>query len=104
MNTRRRFTEEEDRLILSSIGEGPSNLARVFRAIATEIGRDPKSIANRWYRYLSKKDTNHKTNAAFMTYSSNKVNTNRKVARENTQQPIEVRRSKWRRILDIIFE
>ena len=45
-----------------------------------------------------------KTNTMFMTYGKKNINPNRKIAREDTQQPTEVRRSKWRRILDILFE
>lgn len=104
MSTRRRFTEEEDRVILSKIGENPSNVAQCLRELSAELDRSFSTLQTRWYRVLAKKDMNNKTNTMFMTYGRKSMNPNRKIARENTQQPIEVRRSKWRRILDILFE
>lgn len=97
------FTEEEDKLILSRITANPHNLQRVFRQIADETGKEAKAVSNRWY-YLSKKATGLKSNTIFMTCGySDMVNLNRKVVRNNTLQPVKSRRSKWRRILDIIF-
>ncbi len=104
MNTRRRFTEEEDRLILSKIEENPNNIAQCLRELSIELDRSFSTLQTRWYRNLAKKDMNDKTNTRFMTYGRKSVNPNRKIAREGTQQPIRVRKSKWRRILDIIFE
>lgn len=104
MSTRRRFTEEEDRVILSRIGENPSNIAQCLRELSIELDRSYSSLQIRWYKHLAKKDMNDKTNTRFMTYGRKSVNLNRKIVRENTQQPTEIRRSKWRRILDIIFE
>lgn len=104
MNTRRRFTEEEDRLILSRITTNPHNLQKIFRQIADETGKEAKAVSNRWY-YLSRKIAYSKSNTMFMTYGHSKlVNLNKKVVRNNTLQPVEIKKSKWRRILDIIFE
>lgn len=104
MNTRRRFTEEEDRLILSKIGENPNNIAQCLRELSIELDRSFYTLQTRWYKTLAKKNMNNKTNTRFMIYGRRSVNPNRKIAREGTQQPTEIRRSKWRRILDIIFE
>lgn len=104
MNTRRRFTEEEDRVILSKISENPSNIAQCLRELSVELDRSFSTLQTRWYKTLAKKDMSTKTNTMFMTYGKKNINPNRKIAREDTQQPTEVRRSKWRRILDILFE
>lgn len=42
MTTRRRFTKEEDRLILSTVAKNPHNLSECFREVATKINRSPK--------------------------------------------------------------
>lgn len=47
MTIKRRFTKEEDSLILSTVAENPHNLSKCFREIAIKINRGPKSIANR---------------------------------------------------------
>lgn len=104
MRTRRNFTEEEDRVILSKISENPSNLSQCFRELSTELGRSIPTIQTRWYKTLAKKDMNSKTNTVFTVLGKKNKNPNRKITRENTQQPTEIRRSKWRRILDILFE
>ena len=104
MEHRRRFTEEEDRVILSRIAADASNLSRTFVEISMELGRNPASFATRWYKYLARKDTNCKTNIGYVTYGQCKMNINRKISREDTQQPSPIKKSKWRRILDILFE
>ena len=47
MTTKRRFTKEEDSLILSTVAKNPHNLSECFREVAIKINRSPKSIANR---------------------------------------------------------
>lgn len=103
MTTKRRFTKEEDSLILSTVAENPHNLSKCFREIAIKINRDPKSIENRWYHYLSKKDSNDKTNTIFVTVGKKSVNYNRKTAMENTQQPEKQRSGIWKTIFKLFF-
>nr|DAX67888.1 MAG TPA: MYB PROTO-ONCOGENE PROTEIN, TRANSCRIPTION REGULATION, MYB, C-MYB.58A [Crassvirales sp.] len=103
MTTRRRFTKEEDRLILSTVAKNPHNLSECFREVATKINRSPKCIANRWYHYLSKKDSNDKTNTIFVTVGKKSVNYNRKTAMENTQQPEKQRSGIWKTIFKLFF-
>lgn len=102
--TRRKWTEEEDRVLLSKIQENPGNLKQAFSETAEELGRNPQGVTSRWYKKLAPKNLSNRVNTAFMTYSAAKINCNRKNSYAGTQQPVHVRRSKWRRILDIIFE
>ena len=113
MSTRRRFTEEEDKVILSKISENPGNVAQCLRELSAELNRSYSTLQTRWYKILSKKcrqtgfmgtTTIRGSKVSFMTYGKNTANPNRKIVREDTQQPIRVRKSKWRRILDILFE
>lgn len=104
MTTKRRFTEEEDRLIISKVNENPSNIAQCLRELSIELDRTFSALQHRWYTVLAKKDTSSKTNTCFITYGNRNVNPNRKISREGTQQPKTIKKSKWRRILDIIFE
>lgn len=103
MTIKRRFTKEEDSLILSTVAENPHNLSKCFREIAIKINRGPKSIANRWYHYLSRKDSNDKTNTVFITVGKKSVNYNRKTAMENTQQPEKQRSGIWKTISKLFF-
>lgn len=104
MTIRRRWTEEEDRVLLSKIQENPGNLKQAFSETAEELGRNPQGVTSRWYKKLAPKNLNDRTNTAFMTYSAARINCNRKITRPETQRPRSIRRSKWRRILDILFK
>lgn len=104
MTTRRKWTEEEDRVLLSKIQENPGNLKQVFMETAEELGRNFPGVQSRWYKKLAPRNLNNRTNTAFMTYSAERINCNRKNSYAGTQHPSHVRRSKWRRILDILFE
>lgn len=99
MGVIRRFTEEEDRVILSGISENPENISKTLRELADELGRSYYSLNVRWYKYLSKRDER-----AFITYGQRNVNINRKVQRVDTQKAVKTKRSKWRKILDILFK
>lgn len=100
----KKWTEEERNILLEEISNDPSNLRNAFRRTAERIERTPSSAEQYWYQVLAPKNRNNRSNTAFMSYSKGSLNSNRKISRENTQQPVTVRRSKWRRILDILFE
>lgn len=103
MITRKRFTKEEDRLILSTVEKNPHNLSECFKELAIKLNRNPKSISNRWYHYISKKDSNDKTNTVFITVGKKSVNYNRKTTIKNTQQPEKKKSSIWRTIFKLFF-
>ena len=103
MTTRKRFTKEEDSLILSTVAKNPHNLSECFREVAIKTNRNSKCISNRWYHYLSKKDSNDKTNTVFITVGKKSVNYNRKTAMKNTQQPEKQRSGIWKTIFKLFF-
>ena len=103
-----RYTKEEDLVILRKVSKNPSNLAQCFRELSLELGRSAESISAHYYTVLTKANTNNSSKALFSLFGSKNQNTNRKVtrlgSRATKQSPIEIRQSKWRRILNIIFE
>lgn len=50
MSTFRRWTEDEEKVVISKIEENPNNLQRAFREASLEIGRTPATIGYRWYQ------------------------------------------------------
>lgn len=72
------------------------------------IGRTYKAVSQHYYKYLTEPNHNNRTNACFMTVGTEQVNINRKITREGQfatkQNPTPKPLSKWRRILNIIFE
>ena len=103
-----RYTPEEDSIIINCVKESPDNISRGLRKASSMINRPCKAIRQRYYKVLVKANYNSKTNAYFMTVGNNQVNVNRKITREGKyatlQNPTSNPLSKWRRILNIIFE
>ena len=84
---RRTYTPEEDTIINNCVKESPDNISRALRQASQSIGRTYRAVSNHYYRYL---------------------NVNRKITREGQfatkQNPTPKPLSKWRRILNILFE
>lgn len=108
MESRNRYTKEENLIILSKVSANPSNLSQAFREYAQELNRSVGSVSTHYYQVLAKANCNTKDKALFSLFGSKNQNANRKVtrlgSRATKQSPIEIRQSKWRRILNIIFE
>ena len=100
----KKWTEEERNILLEEISNDPSNLRNAFRRTAERTERTPSGAEQYWYQVLAPKNRNDRSNTAFMACNRGSINNNRKIFRENAQQPVAVRKSKWRRILDILFE
>lgn len=73
MSNYHRYTEEEDRVIISEIAESPYNLEDAFRRASTQINRNPRAISMYWYRTLRRR-----SNCIFMTVSGKKCTVNGK--------------------------
>ena len=108
MESRNRYTKEENLIILSKVSANPSNLSQAFRECAQELNRSVGSVSTHYYQVLAKANCNTKDKALSSLFGSKNQNTNIKVtrlgSRATKQSPIEIRQSKWRRILNIIFE
>lgn len=89
----RKWTEEEDNLLLNQVKTSPQNLSRCFIAVARNVDRTPSAVANHWYTVVSKKpDT-----TCFFTASSKHLSRNRK-----NGAGVEINRSIWQRFMQII--
>lgn len=102
MITLRKWTEDEEKVVISKIEESPNNLQKAFREASLEIDRAPAAIEYRWYQG----GLRERSGKLFMTYKrKGTLNSNRKNVSSNTyDNTIRTRKSKWRRILDILFE
>jgi hypothetical protein len=92
MATRRRWTSEEEQVLIDQLRINPSNLARAFRNTSNITGRSPHSIEQRWYNKVRQSET------VFMTIGARNMSVNSKVS--NNPQP--VRLPIWRRILKLL--
>ena len=50
----KRYTKDEDKVILKHVKENSSNLTVAFEKAALELGRTTHGVAQRWYNKLSK--------------------------------------------------
>ena len=92
MNQRRRWTNEEEQVLIDQVRQNPGNLARAFRATSDVIGRSSHSIEQRWYGKVRHSET------VFMTIGTNTMSVNSK----NGNNPQPVRLPIWRRILNLL--
>lgn len=101
MSTLRKWTEDEEKVVISKIEENPNNLQRAFREASLEIDKTPAATGWRWY----KGGLRERSGKLFMTYGrKGTLNSNRKnVSSKTSDNTIRTRKSKWRRILDILF-
>jgi hypothetical protein len=92
MATKRKWTSEEEQVLIDQVRINPSNLSRAFRATSDVIGRSPHSCEQRWYGKVRYSET------VFMTIGAKNMNVNSKNS-DNTQP---VRLPIWRRILKLL--
>ena len=92
MNQRRRWTNEEEQVLIDQVRINPSNLSRAFRNASNITGRSPHSCEQRWYTKVRHSET------VFMTIGARNMSVNSKV--NNNPQPVSV--PIWRRILKLL--
>lgn len=98
---RNKFTPEEDKMIVEAIKKNPQNIHKCFVALAPKLNRTVDSIRVHYYSRIAKDNSNK----LFLTVSSRKKYTNYKVQRKGMKaKPTQTTKSKWHRILDILFE
>lgn len=97
----RKFTPEEDRIIIDAVKKSPQNISKAFVLVSTKLNRTVDSIRVRYYGRIAK----DKDNKLFLTVSERRKLTNYKVQRDDMEAKAErSTKPKWRRILDILFE
>ena len=89
---KRRWTNEEEQLLIDQVRQNPNNLAKAFRDTSDIIGRSTHSIEQRWYGKVRHSET------VFMTIGAKNMSVNSKVS--NNPQP--VRLPIWKRILKLL--
>ena len=76
MTNKKRWSQEEDRVLLNQVKRSPTNLKHAFVRTSEilEGERTPHSCAQRWYSHVSKDPRN----TCFITVSSKHKSPNRK--------------------------
>ena len=100
MSQKRRWTDDEEKVIISEIEKTPHNLESAFRRASSKINRTPKAISIRWHE----RGLRERSNAVFVVYGRKTMNKNRKVVSTNTtDNTIKHTVGIWNRIKRLIF-
>lgn len=89
----RKWTVEEEELLLRQVKAFPQNLSRCFLIVAESTGRSKSAVSGHWYTVVSK----NPNNTCFFTASSKHLSKNRK-----NGKGVEISRSIWQRFMSII--
>lgn len=101
MSQRKRWTDEEEQVIIREVSNTPNNLESAFRRASTSINRTPKAIAMRWHRTLRERED---VGVLFMTCGRKYINANRKIISTKTSDNTKRNTvSIWNTIKSIIF-
>jgi hypothetical protein len=92
-NCYKKWTNEEDALLVRQVRAFPQNLSRCFLIVAESTGRSQKAVQAHWYTKVSKKPEN----MCFFTASPKHVSKNRK-----NGMGVSTTESLWRRLIRLI--
>lgn len=95
MTTRKKWTDEEEQVLISQVQQSPNNLSKAFKATGKLLRRSERSVTLHWYN-----STRH-NNTVFMTIGpkTRNVNTKNTIKYDNTEK---VETPIWRRILKLL--
>lgn len=97
MSTRKKWSREEDRVLLNQVSRSPQCLYRAFENAARILERTPNSCRLRWYGHVSKHE-----NVAFALIGS-KIATINSKGKTKSNRSKEVNRSFWKKIKDFFI-
>ena len=90
---RKKYTVEEDNIIINYIISNPGNITKACDELAIQLNRSSRGISIRWYKLSHKK-----LNKSFITFGKNKHACNRKNVNNLSKHNV----SLWKMILNLI--
>lgn len=80
-----KWTDDEEKVIISKIKENPNNLSQAFKEASIELDRSIATIRQHWYIGTPKRPAlKSRCGCCFMTYGGKSLNINRKNVSINT--------------------
>lgn len=99
----KRWTKEEDEILVQAIKANPHNKAEVFRSLTGKLGRTESAIAYRWYSYLSNPESKHYVGCMFTLLSVASKLDNRTINREGVHvTPTKTPKGLWSKIKKLL--
>ena len=98
----KKWTKKEEAALLKLIEAHPNNFEYAYRIHSENYDRTAEAVKKHFYEYRKQEDAK----VCMIVVGKNKRNSpNRKNINANTHgETVKVKQSKWRRILDILFE
>ena len=90
---KKRYTVEEDNIIINYIISNPGNIQKACKELAIQLNRSSKAISTRWYKL-----SHEKLDKSFITFGKNKHACNRKNVNNLSKHNV----SLWKIILNAI--
>lgn len=78
MITRKRWTVEEDYVLVQAVKANPHNLKECFRTVSKQLGRTEKAAMLHWYKVLSNPNNKKYVGTMFVTLGRKAVYVDRK--------------------------
>lgn len=101
MAERKKWTKEEDNILVQAIKANPHNKAEAFRVASKKLNRNAKSCSNRWYNTLSNPESENYAGCMFTLIGHSSRLDNRTMATHNVQ-PIKTNKSLWGKIKELL--
>ena len=92
----KRWTKEEEEILVQAIQANPHNISEALRTASATINRSFKACQFHWYAILSPKDKPNKIGISFVSIGPNTIYKNRKNSGVSTVQP--EKSTTWSRI------
>ena len=101
MATRKRWTTEENNILVQAITANPHNIKEACRYAATKLeGRTPKACELHWYKVIAPANNPIKLGVSFLAVGPKTIYKNRKNSGSSTIQP--EKNTLWARIKKLI--
>lgn len=101
MATKKRWTDEENNILVQAITANPHNIKEACKYAATKLeGRTPKACELHWYQSIAPANNTTKLGVSFLAIGSKTIYKNRKNSGNSTIQP--EKNTLWAKIKKLI--
>lgn len=87
MANNKRWTKEEEEILVQAIQANPHNISEALRTVSNTINRSLNACYFRWYKVLSPKNNPTKIGISFVSIGPNTIYKNRKNSGVSMVQP-----------------